>query len=330
MFVNGKSVKTAHDLPAPAKLNLFLHVLGRRPDGYHRLQTAFRFIDLCDVLHIDVRSDVRITREGGLPDVAVDDDLTVRAARALQSATGTRQGAHIALTKHIPAGGGLGGGSSDAASVLIALNCLWQTGLTRQDLQRLALPLGADVPVFIFGQSAFAEGVGEVLTPITLPPRAYLVVQPAAHVATAEVFGAPDLPRDTAACSIDDFLHQGAPPSPPTPLPGGEGHLSVAFGNDLEPVVRARYPAVDAALSALHQLAIPARMTGSGACLYAEYATEREAVLAQKQIAATMRVADFDARYCRDGTDGKHTAPIVWTRTCQGLDEHPLAHWIAD
>jgi len=301
---------TTYDIPAPAKLNLFLHVLGRRADGYHRLQTAFRFIDLCDVLHVDIRADGRITREGGLPDVAADDDLVVRAARALQAATGVQSGAHIALEKHIPAGGGLGGGSSDAASVLMALNRLWHTGLTRQDLLRLALPLGADVPVFIFGRAAFAEGVGEVLTPIALPPRAYLVVQPAAHVATASVFGAPELPRDTPVCSVADFLHQPA-----------------AFNNDLEAVVRTRFPAVDAAFNTLQTLNLPARMTGSGACLYAEFTTLPDAVLAQTQIAATMRVADFDAQCSRASPD---ETSIVWTRACQGLDEHPLAHWIAN
>jgi len=316
---------TAYDIAAPAKLNLFLHVLGRRADGYHRLQTAFRFIDLCDTLHIDVRADGRITREGGLADVPADDDLTVRAARALQTATGVKSGAHIALQKRIPAGGGLGGGSSDAASVLMALNRLWRTGLTRADLQRLALPLGADVPIFLFGRAAFAEGVGEVFTPINLPARAYLVVQPAAHVATADVFAAPELPRDTPARSVTDFLRQIA--SLPLPPAGKKGEGMPLFKNDLEAVVRARYPAVDAAFTILQRLAIPARLTGSGACLYAEFATPSQAVLAQTQIAATMRVADPDAP---PANSPPNAAAIVWTHACQGLHEHPLTHWVTD
>src|SRR5690606_9068822 len=173
---------------APAKLNLFLHVVGRRADGYHLLQTVFRFIDLADTLHFEARADGAIGRAYELPGVAESDDLVVRAARSLQLATGTRQGAQIDLRKRIPQGGGLGGGSSDAATTLIALNRLWGTGLSRSQLMRLALPLGADVPVFVFGQSAFAQGVGEDLTAVALPPAAYLVVQPDAGVPTAAVF----------------------------------------------------------------------------------------------------------------------------------------------
>lgn len=182
---------TLYDVPAPAKVNLFLHVVGRRPDGYHLLQTAFRFIDLCDTLHFEARADGVISRATELAGVSEDDDLTLRAARALQQATGTRQGAQIALEKRIPQGGGLGGGSSDAATVLIALNRLWGTGLSRRELMALALPLGADVPVFVFGQSAFAEGVGEKLTALDLPARAYLVAQPDASVPTVGIFPHP-------------------------------------------------------------------------------------------------------------------------------------------
>src|SRR5690606_6719674 len=168
-----------YDVPAPAKINLFLHVTGRRDDGYHLLETVFRFVDLCDTLSFDVRSDGLIVRDGpALPGLAAEDDLVVRAARALQQATGTRLGAQIAYTKNIPSGGGLGGGSSDAATTLIALNRLWNTGLNRDALMALARPLGADVPVFIFGTSAFAEGTGDILTGLSLPERAYLIVRP--------------------------------------------------------------------------------------------------------------------------------------------------------
>ena len=161
-----------YDLPAPAKLNLFLHVVGRRPDGYHLLQTVFRFIDLADRLDIDTRRDGQVLRETDLPGVPPEQDLVVRAARALQRHTGTHLGAQLHVHKRIPAGGGLGGGSSDAATVLIALNRLWGTGLSREQLMRIGLELGADVPVFVFGQSAFAQGIGDLLTAVDLPPRA--------------------------------------------------------------------------------------------------------------------------------------------------------------
>ena len=196
---------TLYDVPAPAKLNLFLHVVGRRADGYHLLQTVFRFIDLCDTLHVETRADGVISRATDLPGVPEDQDLTVRAARA---ATRHRHapGAQISLEKRIPQGGGLGGGSSDAASTLIALNRLWGTNLSRRELMDLALPLGADVPVFVFGQSAFAQGVGEDLSAVALPERAYLVAQPDASVPTVGIFSAEDLTRDTSSITIADFL----------------------------------------------------------------------------------------------------------------------------
>src|SRR5690606_18071166 len=168
-----------YDVPAPAKLNLFLHIIGRREDGYHLLQTAFRFVDLCDTLHFERRGDGLIACDNALPGLRAEEDLIVRAARALQQATGVKWGAQISCEKRIPAGGGLGGGSSDAATALIALNRLWKTGLDRRQLMELALPLGADVPVFIFGQPAFAEGVGERLTAVDPPQRAYLIARPA-------------------------------------------------------------------------------------------------------------------------------------------------------
>ena len=301
---------TLYDVPAPAKLNLFLHVVGRRADGYHLLQTAFRFIDLCDTLHFDVRADGVISRATELPGVPEEQDLTLRAAHALQRATGTKQGVQIGLEKRIPQGGGLGGGSSDAASVLIALNKLWNTGLSRRELMELALPLGADVPVFVFGQSAFAQGVGEDLTAVALPDRAYLVAQPDASVPTPQIFSAPDLTRDSSSITIAVFL--ASPTS--------------RFGrNDLEPVVYRLYPEVLGASRWLAEQEVlrgtPVRMSGSGACLFAEFSELSEAVLAEAEISAIMRGADktFSQTHPR----------FRLVQACTGLAEHPLRNWIA-
>ncbi|MEY4599127.1 MAG: hypothetical protein RLZZ445_1924 [Pseudomonadota bacterium] len=245
--------------PAPAKLNLMLRVVGRRDDGYHLLQTVFRFIEYGDVLRLRVRRDGVIARLNPVPGVDEADDLTVRAARALQTATGNRLGADIDLEKRLPMGGGLGGGSSDAATVLLALNHLWQTGLSRKRLQALALPLGADVPVFIYGQSALAEGVGEELTPLTLPPAWYLVLTPPVAVPTVRVFQHPELKRDSEKVKIQGF--------------------SVPRGNDLEPVVCREYPEVARHLEWLNRYG-EAQMTGSGACVFAAFADEEAARLA--------------------------------------------------
>lgn len=252
-----------HSFPAPAKLNLFLHVVGRRSDGYHLLQTVFQFIDLSDTVSIRLRKDGALTRANPLPGVAPENDLTVRAARLLQRVTRTSLGAEIALDKRLPMGGGLGGGSSDAATVLLALNALWQTRFSRDRLQTLALDLGADVPVFIFGQNAFAEGVGEKLKAIALPPRWFVVLAPPAHVATAAVFADPELTRNSIPITISDFS-------------AGAGH------NDLAPVVCKKYPAVAVYLAWLGQFG-SARMTGSGACVFAAFESEASAqrVLAQ-------------------------------------------------
>jgi 4-diphosphocytidyl-2-C-methyl-D-erythritol kinase len=236
--------------PAPAKLNLFLHVVGRRADGYHELQTVFRLLDFADHIALRVRDDGRIERVAGLPGLAPENDLAVRAARVLQAASGTRFGADIAVDKRIPAGGGLGGGSSDAATVLRALDQLWGTGLGPDRLAALGLGLGADVPVFVHGRSAWAEGVGEALAPIDLPAQAYVVVDAGETVPTGPVFQAPELTRDTPRTTIRGFL-DGTPTR-----------------NDLEPVVRRRHPAVDAALNWLGRHA-PARLTGSGGCVFA-------------------------------------------------------------
>ena len=254
--------------PAPAKLNLMLRVVGRRADGYHLLQTVFRFIGHGDEVRLRVRRDGVIARLKPVPGVDEADDLTVRAARALQAATGTRLGADIDLEKRLPMGGGLGGGSSDAATVLLALNHLWQTGLSRQRLQALALPLGADVPVFVYGQSALAEGVGEELTPLALPPAWYLVLTPPVAVPTVRVFQHPELKRDSEKVKIQGF--------------------SVPRGNDLEPVVCREYPEVARHLEWLNQYG-EAQMTGSGACVFAAFADEGAARHALAACPATMR-----------------------------------------
>ncbi len=300
-----------YDVPAPAKLNLFLHVVGRRPDGYHLLQTVFRFIDLSDVLSFDLRRDGQLSCENDL-DIPPESDLVLRAARLLQQHTGVRQGAHIVCRKHIPAGGGLGGGSSDAATTLIALNRLWQTGLDRTALARLGVQLGADVPVFLYGQPAFAEGIGEQLTAVPVPDCAYLVVQPDAFVSTPEVFSAPELTRDSESIKITFFADW-------------QKDCESFFGrNDLEHVVMARYPAVQAAQKWLAQQGVVARMTGSGACMFAQYPDLQQASSNQKQIAGKIAVS------LQESSNSTGSMPLsairqVWA--CVGLQDHPLRYW---
>jgi len=309
-------------VPAPAKVNLFLHVLGRRDDGYHQLQTVFRFVDLCDELDFECRTDGQVRRVTPLEGVESDVCLTVRAARALQQASGTSLGADIHLRKRIPQGGGLGGGSSDAATVLLALNRLWRTGLDRAALLRLALPLGADVPVFVFGQSAFAEGVGERLQPLPLPPAWYVLIQPAAEVSTAAVFGHPDLTRDTKAVKITDFPAGNILHMPAAPDSGGQVWR---FGrNDLEPVVRKHYPQVEAswqvatrALQRHPEIPATLRMSGSGACLFIECASAQQAASIQAEIAATIR------------SSGVAASAIRSVACFAGLSSHPLQQWAA-
>jgi 4-diphosphocytidyl-2-C-methyl-D-erythritol kinase len=247
--------------PAPAKLNLFLHVTGRRADGYHSLQTAFRLIDLADTLRFSARDDGTIALRRPLAGVPPEQDLCARAAALLKHATGHRGGVDIELDKRIPMGGGLGGGSSDAATTLVVLNHLWQTGLRRRELQQLALKLGADVPVFVFGVNAFAEGIGEQLTPLALPVAWYLVLVPPVNVPTAAVFAAPELTRGAKPIRITAFF---------------DGLKQRALRNDLEPVVSKRYPEVARHLAWLRQHG-DAHMSGSGACVYAEFPTESAA-----------------------------------------------------
>jgi 4-diphosphocytidyl-2-C-methyl-D-erythritol kinase len=255
--------------PAPAKINLFLHVVGRRADGYHLLQTVFRFLDFGDTLHCEPRSDGRILLATPLPGVPPQTNLTVRAAEALRAATGATAGVTLRLEKRLPMGGGLGGGSSDAATTLLALNRLWGTGLDSLQLQRVGLALGADVPIFVHGRSAFAEGVGERFSDVALPPAWYLVLVPAVTVPTPEIFRSPQLRRDTPAI--------------------GAGEWRPGFGhNDLEAVACALYPEVSQHLDWLRQYG-DARMSGSGACCFVEFAAEPAARAALAALPADMR-----------------------------------------
>ncbi|HYI87154.1 MAG TPA: 4-(cytidine 5'-diphospho)-2-C-methyl-D-erythritol kinase [Burkholderiales bacterium] len=239
--------------PAPGKLNLFLHVLGQRPDGYHELQTVFRLIDRCDRVGIAGRQDGNIAFDGPFG----EENLCVRAARALKSQSGSPKGCTLALEKNLPVGGGLGGGSSDAATVLLVLNKLWDLNLANSELREIGVRLGADVPVFLYGRNAVGEGIGERLAPIDLPPAWYLVLTPQVSVSTKETFKSA-LTRSTKRLKMSPFL-------------SGQG------ANDLEAAVVARYPDVAASLAWLKQHRPQARMTGSGACVFAEFETEAEA-----------------------------------------------------
>ncbi len=267
--------------PAPAKLNLFLHVTGRRADGYHELQTLFQLIDLADTVTIAVRGDGLIERPVGPAGLSAEADLSVRAARALQRATGTRQGATLGLIKRIPIGGGLGGGSSDAATVLLALNELWGCHMPLAELAALGLPLGADVPVFVQGFSAWAEGVGEKLTPVTLPERWYVVLYPGVGVSTRDVFQSPELTRNSPLITIRAFFESGG-------------------RNDCEEVVRRLAPGVSEALEWLGRSA-SAHLTGTGSCVFAAFgrAADAERIAAQ----APDRWRSFVAR-------GLNTSPV--------------------
>jgi 4-diphosphocytidyl-2-C-methyl-D-erythritol kinase len=266
--------------PAPGKLNLFLHVLGRRADGYHELQTAFRLIDRCDRVGIRLREDGAMRFRG----VFEDDNLCLRAARLFKAHVASPLGADIELEKNLPVGGGLGGGSSDAATVLLVLDRLWNAGLGRSALMEIGLRLGADVPFFIYGRSALGEGIGERLTPLELPPAWYFVLAPQVTVSTKETFDGA-LTRDTKRLKIPPFFP-------------GQGR------NDLEPVVVARYPEVAAQLAWLRDRCPQARMTGSGACVFAEFETQAQADAIHAQLPGGM--SGFVAR---------------------GLEHHPLHDW---
>lgn len=245
-------MRSLHDVPAPAKLNLFLHITGRRADGYHLLQSAFMLIDWCDTLHFERRAGGALSRED-LARPLPADDLILRAARALQAATGCAEGAHIGIEKRIPAQAGMGGGSSDAASTLLALNRLWGLNLSQAELAAIGLTLGADVPFFLFGRNAWVEGIGEVMTPLEMPRAQVLVAKPDAGLETGAIFSDPTLKRDSNPATISGFAAD----------PYGFGH------NDLQPVAEKLCPAVTQALQWLASLGLRGRMTGSGSAVFA-------------------------------------------------------------
>ncbi len=255
-------------LPAPAKLNLMLHILGRRDDGYHELQTLFQFLDYGDELNFSLRDDGQIRLHTDLPGVDHDSNLIVRAARLLQRESGCTLGADIGLTKRLPMGGGIGGGSSDAATTLVGLDHLWRLDLGEDRLAQLGLALGADVPVFVRGRAAFAEGVGERLQPVDLEEPWFLVLAPQVSVSTAEIFADPELTRNTPAITVRSLL-------------AGGGH------NDCQPVVERRYPEVRNALSLLNKF-VPASMTGTGACVFGSFPNEGEADKVRRQLPASL------------------------------------------
>ena len=257
--------------PAPAKLNLFLRITGRRHDGFHLLQTVFRLLDWGDTIHLRVRSDDVIARHGNsAPGVGAADDLTVRAAKLLKHAAKCDKGADISIEKRIPAGGGFGGGSSDAATVLVALDALWGTDLGLPRLAELGLQLGADVPVFVRGENAWAEGVGESLTPIELPPAWYVLADPGVPAPTAALYRSPELTRDAAPATMPDFVS------------------GVPLGNAFEPVLRGREPAVEAAFAALARIGTP-HLTGSGSGCFVEFATRESAEAALALLSPGLR-----------------------------------------
>ena len=280
-------MQSLYDISAPAKINLFLHIVGRRADGYHLLQSVFVLIDWCDTLHFERRADGRISRED-LTTPLPDDDLVVRAARLLQQRTGCRYGAHIGIAKSIPAQAGMGGGSSDAASVLLALNQLWGLRLPLSQLLELGLTLGADVPFFLQGRNAWVEGVGEIMTPIDLPSSNYLVVKPAQGLDTRLIFSDSSLKRDTNPATIEGFA---------TDVHG--------FGcNDMQNVATRLCPDINQAISWLAEFGLSGRMTGSGSAVFAPLKGHHANVSFQR-----------------------HPPAGMVARVCSSLDVHPLMGW---
>lgn len=284
-------LKAIYDVAAPAKLNLFLHITGRRPDGYHLLQSVFMLIDWCDTLHFELRQDGQITRTdlGSEASEALPaEDLVVRAARALQHASGTTLGVHIGLEKRIPSQAGMGGGSSDAASCLLSLQRLWGVRLPPEQLQAIALGLGADVPFFLSGGHAWVEGIGEKITPLALPAARFVVVKPAAGLPTDAIFRSPGLKRDTETATIRGFTANA------------NGSVYEFGHNDLQPVAQTLCPQVDQSLDWLSMQHLQGRMTGSGSAVFAHMPHEMELAV----------------------------APGDWqVRKCSNLDAHPLAGW---
>ena len=292
---SSRPLKAIYDVPAPAKLNLFLHITGRRPDGYHLLQSVFMLIDWCDTLHFELRTDGRISRsdlknaDGTASFEALPaEDLTVRAARALQAACGTSLGVHIGLEKNIPSQAGMGGGSSDAASCLLALQRLWGVRLPEKDLRALALSLGADVPFFLSGGHAWVEGIGEKITPLALPSARFLVVKTPAGVSTPEIFNALGLKRDTETATMLGFAAYA------------DGQVFKFGHNDLQPVAQKLCPQIGQSLEWLESQQLSGRMTGSGSAVFAEIFEDAD-------------LAD---------------APGDWlVRKSRNLEMHPLAGW---
>ena len=335
-------MKAIYDVPAPAKLNLFLHITGRRTDGYHLIQSVFMLIDWCDTLHFELRTDGQISRAdivnntaGGDASITSttaaalpDDDLTVRAAKALKLACGTPLGVHISLEKRIPQQAGMGGGSSDAASCLLALQRLWGVNLPRHELMALAGRLGADVPFFLFGGNAWVEGVGEQMSPITLPAADFLVVKPPQGVSTPLIFAAPELKRDTETATIEGFA---------------ERQKTMVFGfgrNDLQPVASEIYPAINQSLDWLAVQGLSGKMTGSGSAVFAhlpqgDYPNSFGAVSKDTQT-AVQHSGDGGSGSGSDGhgsLGGKiggqlSGQPSGWiVRKCRNLRAHPLVGW---
>lgn len=289
-------MKAFYELCAPAKLNLFLHITGRRADGYHLLQSVFMLIDLCDTLHVELRSDGRLSREDLGPPLPAD-DLTLRAARALQAHAATGQGAHIGVLKRIPAEAGMGGGSSDAATCLLALNRLWNLRLPLPALERIGLALGADVPFFLRGRNAWVEGVGERITPISLPPARFAVLKPPTGLATEKIFAAEDLKRSTPAAILSGFATND------TDQDLRVSQEIYSFGrNDLQPVAQRLNPQVSQALEWLGTQGIEGRMTGSGSAVFGRTSLPHGARL--------------------------DSPPAGWqVRVCSNLAAHPLVGW---
>jgi 4-diphosphocytidyl-2-C-methyl-D-erythritol kinase len=300
-------LRSLHQVPAPAKLNLFLHITGRRADGYHLLQSVFMLIDWCDELDFELRSDGRLTRADTGSLVLPAEDLCLRAAKALQAATGTDLGAHITLHKRIPAEAGMGGGSSDAATTLLALNRLWGLDLPRAELARIGLKLGADVPFFLGGRNAWVEGVGEQLTPVSLPAARFVVIKPPGGASTQRIFGSPDLARDTKAATIQGFAANSTENGLESGL-GSARRLDLqkilhAGHNDLQAVAQALCPEIGLCLDWLSERGLTGRMTGSGTAVFA---------LLQRTLNSAGLPGDWNLR------------------KCSNMDAHPLAGWCRD